>query len=208
MNKLIKTFCLSLVLVSGVFAQSDNSDYKRNEFYVGYVNQQVNDFTRQSLNGFEVSVVRNFHRYLGLKGDFSAAYRKKDKPEVIKPFVADPEKNITGDFDRSLYNVLGGIQIKNNASKARLKPFAHALVGVAVEQNSQKNVVCAGNCVSFNSELNNFTFTETGFSRVFGGGLDVKINDKIDFRAIQLDFNPVYKEKHLNNARISVGLVF
>ncbi len=208
MNKLGKIFCLLIILVSGVFAQTQKDDYKRNEFFVGYINQQVNDFKRESLNGFEVSAVRNVHRYLGIKGDFSAAFRKRNQPEIIKPFVSDPEKKITGDFDRSLFNILGGIQIKNNASKSRFKPFAHALIGVAIEQNSAKNVVCTGNCDSFYSPLNNFTSNEVGLSRVFGGGLDVKVNEKIAFRAFQLDYNPVYKEGHLKNTRIGVGLVF
>ena len=35
------------------------------------------------------------------------------------------------DNDSRLYNFLGGIQVKNNSTERRLKPFAHALVDQA-----------------------------------------------------------------------------
>jgi hypothetical protein len=54
-----------------------------------------------------------------------------------------------------------------------------------------------------------FIVNETGFGGAFGGGLDIKINDRIDFRAIQVDYNPVYTNRSFdNNVRIGVGIVF
>jgi hypothetical protein len=78
MSKLIKAFFLTTILSVCVFAQSGSGEYKRNEFYGGYSNQQVDNFDRQTFNGFEAAYVRNIRRYVGIKGDFSAAYRRDD----------------------------------------------------------------------------------------------------------------------------------
>lgn len=207
-------FCLTLVFAAVAFTQ--NNDYKRNEFYAGFSNQQLFDnIKRESLNGFEVAYVRNVHRYLGIKGDFSAAYRKKNQPN-FEPIATEtgviiPSYGlgsvVKGDFNRSLYNLVGGVQIKDNASQARVKPFAHALIGVAVESSSIKNVTCIANCALFVAPLN-FESTMTNLSRVYGGGLDVKVSDKFDLRAIQVDYNPIYNQSHSKNLRLGVGFVF
>ena len=33
--------------------------------------------------------------------------------------------------------------------------------------------------------------SETGVAAAFGGGLDVRLNDRLDFRAFQVDYNPI-----------------
>jgi hypothetical protein len=207
MNKLIKAFCLTMVLSLCVVAQSDSDDYNRNEFFAGYSNQQVNDFSRQTHHGFEVSVVRNFHRYFGVKGDFSAAFRNRDS--TLSVFNPTGTSSVRFENDRSIYNFLGGIQIKDNASKARLKPFAHALIGVAHNRNKTKNITCVSNCSALTASFIPFSLSDTGFAGAFGGGLDIKINDKIDFRAIQVDYNPVFSGGRVNdNVRFGIGFVF
>ena len=91
MKKAFLAFCLSLAASVFAFAQS-SGDFKKSEFYVGYSNQQVDtgansntgnaarDFfnDRISFNGFEASGVYNVHRFVGLKADFSGAYRNKE----------------------------------------------------------------------------------------------------------------------------------
>ena len=166
MNKLIATFCLTVILSICVLAQNSDDDYERNEFYAGFSHQQVGNRDHIPFNGFEVSYVRNVHRYFGIKGDFSAAYRNNDFsfPAFTSPTGTLPA--IRGENRRSLYNVLGGIQIKDNATKARFKPFAHALVGVAHNRNRTK-VDCTGNCSPFVDP--DFTFFDTGVGGAFGG---------------------------------------
>lgn len=101
----------------------------------------------------------------------------------------------------SLYNFLGGVQIKDNASEARFKPFGHALAGVARTRNTTKS---AGS----NFIPQDFTVTSTGFAAALGGGLDIKINDRFDFRAIQVDYNPVRNfGQFSHNVRFGIGLV-
>ena len=105
----------------------------------------------------------------------------------------------------SLYNVTAGIQVKNNKHTGRFKPFAHVLIGAAHVRSSTSNFTCspAANCAVLippSSDAN----TDTRFAGAFGGGLDIKINDRFDIRAIQVDYNPVFVSGgSANNVRIA-----
>lgn len=218
MNKLLLAFCLTVITGISVFAQS--SDYKKTEFSVGYSNQQVDtgadsntgnaarDFfnDRLSFNGVEASGVYNFSRYIGVKGDFSGVYRNRDFNFTTGTGTTSNTVNFrTGN---SLYNVLGGVQIKDNASKTRLKPFAHALVGVGYARTKVRNVTCSNTAVTNCSSLAD-SFSDRGLAGAFGGGLDVKLNDKIDIRAVQVDYNPIRLNGSTDqNFRFGVGVVF
>ncbi len=199
MKKFITAFCLAIISSVCVFAQTAD-EFNRNEFFVGYSNQQADrgDFT--TLHGVEGSYVRNVSRYVGIKADVSAAYRNEEFQGQI--FVSPTvTSNYRSETNSSVYNFLGGVQIKDNASTARLKPFGHALAGVA---HSRTRVRSSGG--SFTNQ--NFTFHDTGFAAGLGGGLDIKINDRFDFRAIQVDYNPIYSESRFsNNFRFGIGLV-
>jgi hypothetical protein len=51
--------------------------------------------------------------------------------------------------------------------------------------------------------------SETGLAGAFGGGLDIKLNDHIDFRLIQVDYNPIkFNGGVQQNVRIGIGFVF
>ena len=204
MNKLINALCLTFLLCSALFAQTADDEYKKNEFYVGYSNQQIDAGNRLSFNGFEASATHNFNRYFGIKADVSGAYRSKTFTSNV--VGGTTTTTFSAEQKGSLYNFLGGVQVKDNATNARFKPFAHALVGVAHTRSKIGNVVCQGtNCPPIAAT----TFTDTGFGGAFGGGLDIKISDRIDFRAIQVDYNPVYTRSSFdNNVRIGVGIVF
>lgn len=210
MYKLIKALCLSIVLgVITAAAQTTNPDeYKKNEYYVGYSNQQVDELGRTSFNGVEGSYTRNVHRYFGIRATVSAAFKNR-----TFRVLSDPNTGTYGfqqDQNRAVYNFLGGIQIKDNATEKRFKPFAFALGGVAVNHTKLKNLRCtSGNCPTPIPVISNRTFTDTGIAGAFGGGLDIKINDRIDFRAIQVDYNPIYSDSRVdNNIRIGIGIVF
>ncbi|HEX8370035.1 MAG TPA: hypothetical protein VF604_15920 [Pyrinomonadaceae bacterium] len=209
-NKLIKAICLSIVLSSAVFAQTSNDDeYNKNEFYGGFSHQQVDEGGRRNLNGFEGSYTRNIRRYFGIRGTISGAYENTTLHGAV-PNPSGGSFEFQQDYNRSVYNFLGGVQVKDNASKARFKPFAFALGGVAVNRSRFKNLACAsGNCPPATNFIGNATFTDTGIAGAFGGGLDIKINDKIDFRAIQVDYNPIYSNSRVdNNFRFGIGIVF
>jgi hypothetical protein len=48
----------------------------------------------------------------------------------------------------------------------------------------------------------------TGFSLAIGGGLDVKVNDRLAIRAFQLDyFRPIVNDEPNNRGRLAFGVV-
>ena len=200
MFKFISLFCLTLALSICVVAQN-SGDYNKNEFFVGYSNQQVDRGSYDTHHGFEGSYVRNVSRYFGIKGDFSAAYKNQsfDIPALVVSGTTFPGGR--AESKNSVYNFLGGVQIKDNSSSARFKPFAHALVGVAVNRIKSTTSITG-------TPTRRFTTNETGFAAAVGGGLDIKINDKFDFRAIQVDYNPVRNfGQFSNNVRFGIGIV-
>ncbi len=147
----------------------------------------------------------NFSRYFGVKGDFSAAYNNKNFDFTV-PTAPPSTGRVAFDTNNSLYNFLGGIQVKDNATDARFKPFGHALIGTGHGRVKVKNVTCdpAVDCTGLEG-----TISETGFAGAFGGGIDIKLNDKFDFRAIQVDYNPIrFDSGTSHNVRFGIGLVF
>lgn len=212
MYKLIQATFLLFVFSFCALAQTAE-EYNKNEFYVGYSNQQVGSVARSTFNGVEGSYTRNVSRYFGIRSTLSFA---KDN-RTLQGSVLNPEGgtyNFRQDNNRSVYNFLAGVQVKDNASTKRLKPFGYALGGVAHNRNTFKNLACVSsssspsNCPSTPPIFDNVTFSDTGLAGAFGGGLDIKINDRIDFRAIQADYNPIYSNSRVNNNfRFSVGIV-
>ncbi|MEP6925418.1 MAG: hypothetical protein ABI954_13205 [Pyrinomonadaceae bacterium] len=204
MKKLFLSLVLTFLYATIGFAQSD--EYYKAEVFGGYSNNQVGVGSsdqdaraffgdKLSFNGFNASAVGNVSRYIGLKFDVSGHY----KSETIDV----PGTPISAKTDLSLYNFLGGVQIKNNSKTGRFKPFAHALVGagrfkanVSGSFCSQSNAAC-------------FKASETGFAAAFGGGLDIRVSRRISIRAVQIDYNPVrIGGETNNNIRFSVGVIF
>lgn len=206
-----------IAAVSFAMAQS-STDYKKSEFFVGYSNGQIDNgnsssnsissffANRANFNGFETSGVYNVSRYIGIKGDLSGTYRKD---AVSTTFTSGgTPTTLSASRSSSLYNLLGGVQVKDNASDGRFKPFAHALVGLGHARSTLSNVTCTPTAVCTTNNYTNQTLSDNGFAAVIGGGLDVKLNNKFDVRVIQIDYNPIrFGGQTDNNVRFGVGLV-
>ncbi len=219
MKKLILSGLMTLLCASFGLAQNTTSDYKKSEFFVGYSNNQVdtglnsddgNEFQnffndRESFHGVNVSGTYNVSRYIGITGDVSGTFKNKDFNFTV-PTSPTTTGTVSLKTKNSLYNFLGGVQVKDNSSSARIKPFGYALVGAGHARVKFQDVTCPTtvDCTVFED-----TNSETGLAGAFGGGLDIKINDKIDFRAIKVDYNPIKLNDGVNhNVRIGVGIVF
>ena len=217
MNKFLFAFCLTIL--SSVFAVAQ-TDYKKGEFYVGYSNNQVdtgsgtstsgNSVTnffddRTGFHGFEVSGVANVSRYVGIKGDVSGAYKTETFSSTTG--TGTTANTLSVKTKNSLYNFLGGVQFKDNSSEARVKPFAHVLGGVGHARFKVDNVSCTNttvNCSGLAAED-----SETGLAGAFGGGLDIKLSNRVDLRLIQVDYNPIRLDGNTtHNFRFGVGLNF
>ena len=184
------------------------SDYKKFEFFGGYSHNRfdtgggdddpelgdiINE--REGFHGFETSVTGNLSRYFGVKFDFSGHFKGRNIPAGI-------------DIDSRVFNFLGGIQIKDNATEGTFKPFAHALVGAAQARNrvNFSNDFCIA--IAPNPCPADFTESETGFAGAFGGGIDIRVNNRVDIRAVQIDYNPTRLfDSTQHNFRIGVGIV-
>jgi opacity protein-like surface antigen len=204
MKKLLLLAIMIAVCAPMAFAQS--TEYNKFEFYGGYSHNRVDTGTgtrslvddREGFNGFNTAVTGNITRYFGLKFDLAGHY----KPETI-----DLGGSANIKFDSNLYNFLGGVQVKDNAKEGTFKPFAQALVGVARSSNSVEfnNIACIA---IFPSPCTNFNETDTGLAGAFGGGLDIRLNNRIDVRAVQIDYNPTRLfggTQH--NFRVGAGVV-
>lgn len=200
-------FCLAILMlfVSTEFAQQ-NTENNKFEIFGGYSNNQVESSagtidsagnfskSRDSHNGFEVSGTGNINRYFGIKGDFSAVFRSGD--------------NFSSS---SVYNLLGGIQIKDNAGKgSRFRPFAHALVGTALTQSvTDYSKLAPQTCVQLKVSCSKFNTNNSGLAVAIGGGLDIKATKRMTIRAIQIDYNPIHVDTNTqDNVRFSIGFVF
>jgi hypothetical protein len=143
---------------------------------------------REGFNGVEAFVKGNVSRYVGLKGSYSFHRKSFDITG------GTPVQSFNVDAD--LHQFLGGAEFKDNARETKVKPFAHVLAGVAVARADIEG-------------LPDSDESETGFAAAVGGGIDFRINDRVDFRAIQVDWNPTRDNGQTShNFRIGIGIIF
>ncbi|MEQ1765554.1 MAG: outer membrane beta-barrel protein [Pyrinomonadaceae bacterium] len=216
-KKALIALSIAAVSAASAVAQAQPvSDYKKVEFFAGYSNGQVDtgvdsgnsavDFfrDRDNFNGVNGSGVYNFSRYFGVKGDVSATYNNKS----ISGETGGA--NVSFKTNNSLYNFLGGVQAKDNSNEGVFKPFGHVLVGAAHARTNFKDYTCTpttGVCPTV--IVPDATFSETGFAAAIGGGIDFRVSDRFQVRAIQIDWNPVrIAGQTQNNLRLGAGIVF
>lgn len=214
-KKSLTAIFVAIIGITSAFAQSSD-DYKKGEFYVGYSNGQVDtgidadglasDFfdKRVSFNGVNISGVYNVHRFVGVKADVSTTFNSNDL-SVSGNGVTVSLKN-----KNTLWNVLGGVQIKDNANEgSRFRPFAHALVGLGHMRSEISDFRCTGTVPPGCPTPITGSFNESGFAGAFGGGIDIKVSKRVAIRAIQADFNPVWVDGGMSsNFRLGAGIVF
>lgn len=204
MKKLI--MCAFLIALSSVCAfaqnQASSEDYKKVEVFAGYsannlLNgnpegvEEVNSNSTLTYRGWNASAVYNLNRYVGIKADVSGQYKR------ITYFLTPNPLKINASF----YNYTAGIQVKDNKKSKRFSPFAHAMFGAATSR-----IVFNQSRIPGTSGLK---ISDTGFSMIFGGGLDIKVTKRFAVRAIQADYNPTFIGGNTqNNVRLGFGIVF
>jgi opacity protein-like surface antigen len=204
---------LALTIISSICAVAQSDDYqKKPEFYAGYSYGQADaSFGNRSvykdrtpLDGFNAAAVFPVSRYVGIKGDVSGAYKNVTLTLPTLSLTGIPISTTVYTAKNSIYNVLGGVQVKDYASTKRLKPFAHALAGAGFRKNE---LTPGGGCIT--TIICPGSSSDTGLAMAFGGGLDVRVNKRVDIRAFQVDYNPIrFNGKFDNNFRLGIGIVF
>jgi len=205
-------FCILLILCCVPLAAAQSDDTSGVEFFAGYSvlrtryeAEQTNPpmpvgvafAGRQTLNGFNVSATGYLTKGFGLTGDFSGHFKTHSIPDPLG-----------GNIDTKIrvFNILGGPQYKFT-NNSRVTPFVRILAGVAHTRAR----------LEFPSLNSTETLSSTDFALAIGGGVDIRVNDRIDLRVFQADYNPIFLSDRnelgfgntrADNVRFSFGVVF
>jgi opacity protein-like surface antigen len=224
MQRLALFLMLVLLCVPLVRAQGSNdSQFPKYEIYAGYLDSGefpynvfrfpvgngavISESDFGTHHGFDASFTRNFAKYIGIKGDFSAHFHHDEGTGNFMVACGQTTCVVSQPVELTprLFNFLGGPEFKLR-NHTRFTPLAYGLFGVAHTTSTFKT---SGS--TLNLSLNT---TETGFAMAFGGGLDIRITRRISFR-MTTDFNPKWVGRNDNGARqvqndlrFSVGILF
>lgn len=224
MRKLLLSMVLVACFAAALAAQTADT-FNRIESYNGYSNFLLErprpigeGSVLESYHGVNSGVTINFKRHFGLTFDV-ARYSRKDRlcltnpneqsigapgAECFSPIPAEDETRLK----TSIYNVMGGIQLKNNSNDAKLfKPFAHLLVGSTVTREEGRLEFFDPSRGQIASEMR--SFSDAGLAGAIGAGVDIRMSERMDLRAIQIDYHKATVfERSTDNIRLGVGLVF
>ncbi|MGA8223220.1 MAG: outer membrane beta-barrel protein [Candidatus Acidiferrales bacterium] len=200
----------------------DNYQFPKFEIIGGYSSIETNNHTfsfgpnfkesdtdfDESGWGFEAGVIRNFNRYFGILGDFSAHFSHDQGPAtfMISPCNPLPSCSVTEntEINPRLFDFLGGPEFKWR-NRTRLTPFAHALFGVA---HTTATFKAAGPAIRLSR-----TDADTGFAMTYGGGLQIGITGRLGIR-LSLDYGKAFvgssalPPQRVNSLGWSAGIVF
>jgi opacity protein-like surface antigen len=226
MRKLFFLVLFALACAPISFAQ--NAERRGPEVFVGYSNLQSEGITvtdsddpfdndsfiedRTGLNGINASITGYITPRFGLTGEFSF-YQKGDDVR---------SGNIESEINVRRFNFMGGPTVKFR-NESRAEPFVHALFGAANTRFEAEERTTIGSTTT----TDRFEADSTDFTMALGGGLDVRVNNRIAIRAIQIDYNPVFfrdrtldiltptgtiradvEGQRADNIRFSFGVVF
>jgi len=191
---------ISLLTVSSALSQSDYYKLEGVGAY-SYMNlnrgvdpDELNDnftdtpFNRVNAHGFNGSITYNFSRFVGAKFDLTLHTHGEDFTSVLTVNPPLPGVNGAGTFKTSqnIYQYMGGVQIKdNNREGGKFRPFGHILAGVADQHFSVDRTA------PFDARL--IDINSTDFAMKFGAGADINVSKNIAIRAIQFDWNPIFR---------------
>jgi len=160
------------------------------EFYAGY------QYTRfdaaadgTNLHGFQTSVAVYPFKHFGFVADIGAGY-------ISDTIFVD---NILVRGKGNLITYLFGPRVKGGND--RVTAFVHGLVGGA-RVKATGTATAGGTSVKISE-------TENAFGVAAGGGVDIKLSDRISFRIFQAEYLLTrFFDENQHSARVSTGLVF
>ena len=219
-NLLIRlAFSTALLLCSALLgsAQSPSADeHPKVEVFVGYSalgeagSRGISFGPNASVGanysaepGFQTSIIGNFSKRFGIKGDFSAHFNNESGSGPIAS-CTPACTTVTQAFQLKtrVYNLLAGPEFKARNS-TRVTPFAHVLAGVA---HTSATFTTPG--PTFNLLLKK---SDNSFAMALGGGLDIRASKRVSVRAL-MDYNPVFVNDSTSGTRdffrVSLGALF
>ena len=133
-----------------------------------------------NFHGWNASITGNVNTWFGVVADFSGHYgSEQDGPIRI---------------NQNAHSFLFGPRVDYHGK--RFKPFGYAVFGAT---RFHESAVVLGQRLSG---------SDTGFSSAVGGGLDVKVTNRVSIRTFQLDyFRPNFFGEAHNRGRLAFGIV-
>jgi len=176
MKQLLCAVFLIALAAPGALAQET---YPRMEIYGGtsYVRDGELD-----LNGFHTAAAYNIKHWFGIKGDVSGVYGQStvySYPSVIS-------------VDLSEYAAAAGPQF--TIRQGRISAFAHALAGLGRMSGATPRIYGAQVTVTFSA-----------FLLEAGGGVDLRLVDRIALRLVQVDYLSFWPEDGGRNDAVRIG---
>src|SRR5687767_7591695 len=219
-NLLIRlAFSTALLLCSALVASAQNpnpDEHPKVEVFAGYsalgetgsrgISFGPNSSVAANYSaelGFGASMIRNFSKRFGIKGDFSAHFNNESASGPIT-FCAPGCTTATQNFQLKtrVYNFLAGPEFKAR-NKTRFTPFAHVLGGVA---HTSATFTTPGPTLNLVLKKR-----DNSFAMALGGGLDIRASKRVSFRGV-LDYNPVFVNDSTSGTRdfvrLSLGILF
>ena len=133
-----------------------------------------------NFHGWNSSVTGNVTRRFGITADFSGQYGSELEGSLL--------------VKENAHSFLFGPRYAFRGK--RLTPFVYALFGVT---RFQQSATISGQRLSE---------SDSGFSSALGGGLDIKVNERVAIRAFQIDyFRPNFFGEAHNRGRLAFGVV-
>jgi len=132
-----------------------------------------------NFHGWNASLTGNLNKRFGIVADFSGHYGSE--LGLVR-------------VEQHAHSFLFGPRLSFRGK--RLTPFVYGLFGTT---RFAESAVISGQRLSAVS---------TGFSLAIGGGLDLKVNDRVAIRAFQLDyFRPIVNDEPNHRGRLAFGVV-
>ncbi|MCA1558288.1 MAG: porin family protein [Acidobacteria bacterium] len=126
--------------------------------------------------GWNSSMTFYFTPRFGLTGDVSGVWRRENQTYLNEPYRAQLE----------IYNFLAGPQWRF-VNSTRVTPYVRAMAGVAYSRNRFGARSAAAPLGQ------NFDDSNVNFALGLGGGVDYRISDRVSYRILQGDYNPIFR---------------
>jgi opacity protein-like surface antigen len=186
----------SLLIIFSAAASALAQESSKVEVFGGYSYLRA-DWSlgaNRDLRGWNASINYNLNKILGVKADFSG--HSTDGAIRFSPLTDGSAK-----IDISNFTFLFGPQFSYRKNE-KVVPFAHVLLG------GSRRKVFSGPIAIPGVPVFNLDSTNTAFTAAFGGGLDIKLTNRLAFRLVQADYLlSRFNGWTQNNLRIGTGLV-
>jgi hypothetical protein len=197
MNKMLLCFFMWIAVTPPAIMAQDRGEIS---VFGGYLHSGPGSFAIGQ--GWNASLAGNVMKHVALVGDFSGLYKssKYTYPGYTYNGVTIFASS-SNEYRNRYHTFLFGPRLAYTIEK-RVTPFVHFLVGVQHYSSNDRDVS--------GSTINNYSSNGNFFTGAVGVGADIKLNNRVSLRPIQLDAIGVRSSPGYWNfqSRVSFGAVF